>query len=85
MAVMMRLKRLGAKKEPFYRIVVTDSRSPRDGRAIDEVGYYDPMKKDAIVKIDVEKAAHWLNVGAIPTVTVKNLLKNQGLTVPRCK
>jgi small subunit ribosomal protein S16 len=77
MSVKMRLKRMGAKKSPFYRIVVSDSRSPRDGRFIEEIGYYDPLKKD--LKIDSEKAAQWIKNGAQPTETVKTLLKRSGL------
>ena len=75
MAVKMRLRRLGAKKAPFYRIVVADSRYPRDGRFIEEIGYYDPTKDPAIVKIDDEKAKKWIANGAQPTDTVKGLLK----------
>ena len=75
MAVKIRLKRMGAKKAPFYRIVVADSRYPRDGRFIEEVGYYDPTKDPAIVKIDAEKAKKWLSNGAQPTDTVRALLK----------
>lgn len=79
MATRIRLKRMGAKKKPFYRIVVADSRSPRDGRFIEEIGYYDPMKNPADVKIDEEKAAKWLGTGAQPSETVKALLKKAGL------
>ncbi len=77
MAVKIRLKRMGAKKAPFYRIVVSDSRSPRDGRFIEEIGYYDPIKKD--LKVDNEKAATWLTNGAQPTETVKTLLRRSGV------
>ncbi|MEZ4357593.1 MAG: 30S ribosomal protein S16 [Eubacteriales bacterium] len=77
MAVKIRLKRMGAKKAPFYRIVVSDSRSPRDGRFIEEIGYYDPIKKD--LKVDNEKAATWLKNGAQPTETVKTLLRRSGV------
>ena len=77
MAVKIRLKRMGAKKAPFYRIVVSDSRSPRDGRFIEEIGYYDPIKKD--LKVDNEKAANWLKSGAQPTETVKTLLRRSGI------
>lgn len=79
MAVKLRLKRMGAKKRPFYRIVAADSRSPRDGRFIEEVGYYNPIEKPAVVKIDEEKALAWLSNGAIPTDTVRNLFSEQGI------
>ena len=79
MAVNIRLRRMGAKKAPFYRIVVADSRYPRDGRFIEEVGYYDPTKDPAVVKIDGEKAKKWLSTGAQPTDTVRALLKKQGV------
>ena len=79
MAVKIRLRRMGAKKAPFYRIVVADSRYPRDGRFIDEVGYYDPTKEPSVIKIDEEKAKTWLANGAQPTDTVKALLKIQGI------
>ena len=75
MAVKIRLRRMGAKKAPFYRIVVADSRYPRDGRFIEEVGYYDPTKDPAVVKIDGEKAKKRLSTGAQPTDTVASLLK----------
>ena len=75
MAVKMRLRRMGQKKAPFYRIVVADSRSPRDGRFIEEIGYYDPTKEPSVVSIDKEKADKWLANGAQPTDTVKKLLK----------
>ena len=78
MAVKIRLKRMGAKKAPFYRIVVADSRSPRDGKAIDEIGYYDPTKQPAEVKIDVESAKKWISNGAQPSDTVRGLLKKAG-------
>ena len=78
MAVKIRLKRMGMKKHPFYRIVVADGRSPRDGRFIEEIGYYDPMKKPAEIKVDSEKAAQWIKDGAQPTETVKVLLKKSG-------
>ena len=73
MAVKIRLKRMGAKKNPFYRIVVADSRSPRDGRLIEELGYYNPMNKE--LKLDNEKAADWVKKGAQPTDTARALLK----------
>ena len=79
MAVKMRLRRLGAKKAPFYRVIVADSRSPRDGRFIDEVGYYNPMTNPAEIKIDAEAAKKWLANGAQPTETVKSLLKKSGI------
>jgi small subunit ribosomal protein S16 len=79
MAVKIRLRRLGAKKAPFYRIVVADSRSPRDGRFIEELGYYNPLTNPAEVKIDGEKAKQWIANGAQPTDTVKALLKKQGV------
>lgn len=79
MAVKIRLRRMGAKKAPFYRIVVSDSRYPRDGRFIEEVGYYDPTKEPSVIKIDEEKAKTWLANGAQPTDTVKALLKIQGI------
>ena len=79
MAVKMRLRRMGAKKSPFYRIVVADSRYPRDGRFIEEVGYYNPSNEKPEIKIDVEKAKQWIANGAQPTDTVKSLLKNNGV------
>ena len=79
MAVKMRLKRMGQKKAPFYRVVVADSRSPRDGRFIEEVGYYDPNQNPSVVKIDEEKAKKWLANGAQPTETVAKLLKVAGV------
>ncbi len=82
MAVKIRLRRMGAKKRPFYRIIVADSRSPRDGKFIEELGYYDPLKKPAEIKIDAEKAARWLADGAQPTDTVRNLFKKAGIAKP---
>lgn len=73
--VKIRLRRMGAKKAPFYRVVVADSRYPRDGRFIEEIGYYDPTKESSVVSIDKEKADKWLANGAQPTDTVKKLLK----------
>ena len=73
--VKIRLRRIGAKKAPFYRVVVADSRYPRDGRFIEEIGYYDPTKEPSVVSIDKEKADKWLANGAQPTDTVKKLLK----------
>lgn len=78
MAVKIRLRRVGAKKAPFYRIVVADSRYPRDGRFIEELGYYDPTKEPSVLKVDDEKAKSWIANGAQPTDTVKALLKKNG-------
>ena len=77
--VKMRLTRMGAKKAPFYRVVVADSRYPRDGRFIEEVGYYNPLTEPAEIKIDAEVAKKWLANGAQPTDTVKDLLKKSGI------
>ena len=77
--VKIRLKRLGAHKKPFYRVVVADSRSPRDGRFIEEIGYYNPMTEPATISIDEEKAKKWLGNGAQPTDTVKFLFKKNGI------
>ena len=80
MSVKIRLKRMGMKKKPFYRVVVADERSPRDGRNIAEIGYYDPMTEPAAtVKIDAEKAQKWIKNGAQPTDTVRTLLKKSGI------
>ena len=79
MAVKIRLRRVGAKKAPFYRVVVADSRYPRDGRFIEEIGYYDPTKEPAVVNIDADKAKKWIGNGAQPTDTVKALLKKNGV------
>lgn len=79
MAVKIRLRRMGAKKAPFYRIVVADSRFPRDGRSIDEIGYYDPTKDPKVVSVDADKAKDWMAKGAQPTDTVRNLLKKEGI------
>lgn len=79
MAVKMRLRRIGAKKAPFYRVIVADSRSPRDGRFIEEIGYYNPLTDPAEIKIDAEKAKKWISNGAQPTETVKALLKKSGI------
>ncbi len=79
MAVKIRMKRMGAKKKPFYRFVVADSRSPRDGRFIEELGYYNPVSDPVQLKIDVEKAEKWLRNGAQPTDTVRALFKKQGI------
>ena len=79
MAVKLRLKRMGAKKQPFYRIVAADSRSPRDGRSIEEIGIYNPIANPAEVKINKELAIKWLKNGAEPTDTVRNLLSKTGV------
>ncbi len=79
MAVKIRIRRMGAKKAPFYRVVVADSRFPRDGRFIEEIGYYDPTKNPAVVNIDGDKAKTWIANGAQPTDTVKALLKKNGV------
>ena len=79
MAVKIRLKRMGAKKAPFYRVVAADSRYPRDGRFIEEVGYYNPLTDPVTVQIDAEKAKKWIENGAQPTETVKTLLKKNGI------
>ena len=77
--VKLRLKRMGAKKSPFYRIVVADSRDRRDGREIEVVGNYDPRKNPAVVNIDEEKTLKWLNNGALPSDTVRNILSKEGI------
>ena len=79
MAVKIRLRRMGAKKAPFYRIIVADSRSPRDGRFIEEVGYYNPMTNPADIKVEAEKVQKWLDNGAQPTETVKSILTKSGI------
>lgn len=79
MAVKIRLRRMGAKKAPFYRIVVADSRAPRDGRFIEEIGYYNPLTEPAEVKINEEKATKWVQNGAQPTDVVKRLFAKAGL------
>lgn len=79
MAVKIRLRRMGAKKAPFYRIVVADSRYPRDGRFIEQIGYYDPTKEPSVVKVDAEKAKAWMANGAQPTDTVKAILKKNNV------
>ncbi len=73
--VKMRLKRMGSKGAPFYRIVVADARAPRDGRFVEEIGFYDPTKEPSVIKVDQEKANEWIAKGAQPTETVKKLLK----------
>lgn len=79
MAVKIRLKRMGAKKRPFYRIVVADARAPRDGKFIEEIGTYNPLTEPATVKVDAEKAQQWIKNGAKPTDTVNRLFKNNGV------
>ena len=79
MAVKIRLRRMGAHKKPFYRIVVADSRSPRDGKCIEEIGTYNPLTDPATINIDAEKAKKWIGNGAQPTDTVKALLKKNGI------
>ncbi|MBT2681327.1 30S ribosomal protein S16 [Mesobacillus sp. AQ2] len=79
MAVKIRLKRMGAKKSPFYRIVVADSRSPRDGRFIESVGTYNPVAQPAVVELNEELVLKWLNDGAKPSDTVRNLFSKQGI------
>lgn len=79
MAVKLRLKRMGQKKKPFYRIVAADSRAPRDGRFIEQIGYYNPVSEPIELKIDAEKAQKWLKTGAQPTDTVRALLKKTGV------
>jgi len=79
LAVKIRLKRMGAKKAPFYRLVVADSRMPRDGRFIEEIGYYNPVSQPAQLNINSEKAIEWLKKGAQPSDTVKNLFRKNGI------
>ena len=79
MAVKIRLRRMGAKKAPFYRIVVADGRYPRDGRFIEEIGYFDPTKEPSVVTVDKEKAQKWIANGAQRTDTVKSILKKEGV------
>ncbi len=79
MAVVIRMKRFGTKKKPHSRIVVTDKRSPRDGKFIEQVGYYDPSKNPALVKIDKERLLHWVKLGARPSETVRSLMKKEGI------
>ena len=79
MAVKMRLTRIGKKKSPFYRVVIADARAPRDGRFVEEIGYYNPLTEPAEIKIDADKAKQWLKNGAQPTDTVKALLKKSGI------
>ncbi len=77
--VKIRLKRMGAKKKPFYRVVVADSRTPRDGRFIEELGYFDPMQEPDLIKIDAERAKKWLDEGAQPTDRVRSLFRKTGI------
>ncbi len=77
--VKIRLRRMGAKKAPYYRIVVADARSPRDGRCIEEIGTYNPLTEPATITVDAEKAQTWIKNGAQPTDTVRGLLKNAGV------
>ena len=77
--VKIRLKRMGMKKNPFYRVVVADERAPRDGRFIDEIVYYDPMTKPSTIKIEKEKALDWMQKGAQPTDSARSLLKRAGV------
>lgn len=79
MAVKIRLKRMGAKKAPFYRIVVSESRAPRDGDFIEEIGYFNPLTEPVTFKVDAEKAIQWIKNGAQPTNTVKDLFKKNGV------
>lgn len=79
MAVVIRLKRMGTNKRPFHRIVVTDKRNPRDGRFIEGIGYYNPLKEPAEIKVNAERAKYWLKVGAKPSVVVKSLFKKAGI------
>ncbi|WP_297811196.1 30S ribosomal protein S16 [uncultured Finegoldia sp.] len=79
MSVKIRLKRMGAKKKPFYRIVVADSRCPRDGKFIEEIGYYNPLVEEKTVKVDSAKVQQWIKNGAKPTDTVDRLFKNNGV------
>lgn len=83
MATTIRLARHGAKKNPFYRIVVADSRSPRDGRRLEQVGYYDPRRVPEQVRFDEEKLASWLRRGARPSLTVSQLMKRSGISLPK--
>ncbi|MDD2212414.1 MAG: 30S ribosomal protein S16 [Clostridia bacterium] len=79
MATRIRLRRMGAKKAPFYRLVVADSRAPRDGRFIEEIGYYDPTKKPTVININEERALYWLKTGAQPSETVRSLFNKTGI------
>ena len=79
MAVVIRLKKMGALKKPFSRIVVADSRSPRDGRFIEQIGHYDMRKSPAVMKVDKERATYWMKVGAVPSPTVRSIFKKEGV------
>lgn len=79
MAVKIRMKRMGSKRKPFYRVVIADSRSPRDGRQIEQIGTYDPVSEPVVVKIDEDKALEWLGKGAQPSDTVRNLFSKEGI------
>jgi small subunit ribosomal protein S16 len=81
LAVKLRLRRLGRKKKPFYRIIAADSRSPRDGRFIEEIGYYNPIADPTVIEVQEDRALYWLSQGAIPTTTVKSLLRKKGITL----
>lgn len=83
MAVVIRLRRMGTNKKPFNRIIVCDKHSPRDGRFIEEIGYYDPAKNPQVIKVDTERALYWIGKGAKPSDTVKILLKKQGVVKPQ--
>ena len=80
--VKIRLKRMGAKKAPFYRIVVADARTPRDGKTLEEIGIYDPTKNPTVLRVDLDAANKWISQGAKPTDTVKSLLKKASADVP---
>jgi small subunit ribosomal protein S16 len=82
MAVVIRLRRMGAKKDPKFRIVVAESKSPRDGRFVDEIGHYNPQPKEAVLKVNAERATYWLSVGATPSDQVKSLFKKAGIAMP---
>jgi len=81
--IKLRLRRMGAKKRPSYRIVAADSRSPRDGRFIESVGFYDPLTEPATIKLNEERIRYWLSVGAQPTDTVRNIFVRHGLMEPK--
>ena len=82
MATVIRLKRIGAKKDPIYRIVVADSRARRDGRFVEQLGFYNPQPKEAEVRVDLQRAAYWLGVGALPSDQVRSLFKKVGVPLP---
>lgn len=79
MAVKIRLKRIGANKKPFFRIVVCDTRTPRNGRVLEEIGLYDPLKEPALVKVDKDRALYWLEKGAQPTDTIRSIFKKENI------